>query len=349
MIHLLDSDTRQFTDKENYPFNHGSLSSVIINLNKSLKKLGYYSEPDEAEWVGTCDGLNSGFKYKDKKNFLITCWETANTIPEYVLNSALLSNQKLIGMSNQITNLWTKYGFECETLHLGIDTEFWQPSVEKNKDVFTFICPFAIFSRSAIDLTLEAFYLAFKDSKDVILKLKDTESSQKYIEKINQYKKLGANIEHISNRVPMQWLRDFYSSAHVCLSLQRAASFGLIITETMACNTLNITGNIPPSNEIVNSDVGILVNPNQLISIPKTVDYFVNEWGFINTYGNLSCPEEPYFYDFSVEEYAQKMQEAYQNWTTKYSKINYRNYIYNNFSWDNSAKKLIKILTNKTI
>jgi len=349
MIHLLDLDTRQFTDKDNYPFNHGSLSSVIINLNKNLKKLNYYSEPDEAEWVGICDSLNSGFKYKNKKNFLVTCWETANTIPNYVLSSALHSNQKLIGMSNQITKLWQKYGFDCDTMHLGVDTEFWYPSKEKDKNIFTFICPFAIFSRSAIDLTLEAFYLAFKDSKDVVLKLKDTESSLKYIEKINKYKKLGSNIEHISNRVSMQWLRDFYSSAHVCLSLQRAASFGLVITETMACNTLNITGNISPSNEIVNTDIGILVNPTQLISIPKSVDYFVNEWGFINTYGNFPCPEEPYFYDFSVEDYAQKMQEAYQNWNIKYNKINYRDYICNNFNWNNSTKKLIKLLTNTTI
>ena len=39
MIHLIDPDPRQFSDTENYQFNHGSLSSVIINLNKELEKL----------------------------------------------------------------------------------------------------------------------------------------------------------------------------------------------------------------------------------------------------------------------------------------------------------------------
>lgn len=346
MIHLVDSDPRQFSDTENYQFNHGSLSSVIINLNKELEKLGLYSTPDEAEWVGICDGLNSGFKYKNKKNFLITCWETANTIPNYVLYSAQQSNQKLIGMSNQIKNLWEKYGFNCDLMYLGVDTDFWKPSIEKNKDVFTFICPFSIFSRSGIDLTIEAFYLAFANNKDVVLRLKDVEASSIYIDKINNYKKLGANIEHISKRVSMQWLRDFYSSAHVCLSLQRSASFGLILTETMACNTLNITGNIAPSNEIINKDIGILVDSNGLISIPKSKNYFVNEWGFINTYGDLECPEEAYFYNFSVEEYAQKMLDAYNNWNNKYSKLNYRNYVKDNFTWEKSAKKLVNILLN---
>ena len=119
MIHLLDTDPRQFSEPDDYKYNHGSLSSVMININQELKKLNRYSEPDLAEWVGVCDGLNVGFKYKNKRSFVITCWEMANTLPMYLINSAKRSNQKLIGMSNQITNLWKKYGFDCVVSLMG--------------------------------------------------------------------------------------------------------------------------------------------------------------------------------------------------------------------------------------
>jgi glycosyltransferase involved in cell wall biosynthesis len=344
MIHLLDNDPRQFSEPENYKYNHGSLASVMININNELKKINLYSDADQAEWVGVCDPLNIGFKYQDKKSFIISCWETANTLSYYHLNSAKQSKQKLLGMSNQITNLWRKYGLNCETLHLGTDTEFWYPTKDKDKDKFVFILPLATFTRSAIDLTLEAFSIAFKNNKDVVLKLKDTGSSPRFLQKIKEFQTMGLNIEHYTGRWSMQELRDFYSSAHVCLTLQRAASFGLIITESMSCNTLNLTGNIQPFNEIVNKEVSVMLDSVGLASIPQSADYLVHEWGLMNSYPNFDYPEEPLFYHFDKNQYAEKMLECYNQWTNKYSKIDYRQYIKDNFTWEKTAKNLIEFL-----
>lgn len=343
MIHLLDTDPRQFSEPENYKYSHGSLSSVMININNELKKIDKYAEPDLAEWVGICDGLNVGFKYKDKKSFVITCWEMANTLPTYLINSAKNSNQKLIGMSDQITNIWKKYGFKCETVRLGTNTNFWYQSEEKNKNQFIFILPLATFVRSGIDLTLRAFEIAFNGNKNVLLRIKDTGSNDIYLNKINEYKKRGLNIEYHSNRWSMQDLRNFYSSAHVCLSLQRGASFGLIITESMACNTLNITGNIEPFNEFLNENVSLLVKPKGLIPIKNIADHLVKDWGFHNSYGPFNCPEEPMFYDFDVTEYASVMKKAYDNWDF-FSKIHYRKYIIDNYTWDKTTTNLINKL-----
>ena len=343
MIHLLDNDPRKYSEPEIYKYNHGSLGSVMININEELKKLNHYAEPDQAEWVGVCDPLNINFKYKDKKSFLISCWETANALPHYHLQAARQSSQKLIGMSDQITNLWKKYNFNCKTLHLGADTEFWYSTKEKDKNKFIFILPLATFVRSGIDLTLEAFLLAFKNNKDVVLKLKDTEASPKYLSKIEEYKKLGLNIEHYSGRWSMQELRDFYSSAHVCLTIQRAASFGLIISESMSCNTLNLTGNIQPFNEIVNEDISVMVNGNR-IPINKNINHLIENWGFMNNYGGFEYLEEPLYYDYNIEDYANKMLLCYNEWSDKYSKLNYREYIKQNFTWEKTAKNLINIL-----
>lgn len=344
MIHLLDNDPRQFSEPENYKYNHGSLASVMININNELKKINLYSDADQAEWVGVCDPLNIGFKYQDKKSFIISCWETANTLSYYHLNSAKQSKQKLLGMSNQITNLWRKYGLNCETLHLGTDTEFWHPTKDKDKDKFVFILPLATFTRSAIDLTLEAFSIAFKNNKDVVLKLKDTGFSPRFLQKIKEFQAMGLNIEHYTGRWSMQELRDFYSSAHVCLTLQRAASFGLIITESMSCNTLNLTGNIQPFNEIVNKEVSVMLDSVGLASIHQSADYLVHEWGLMNSYPNFDYPEEPLFYHFDKNQYAEKMLECYNQWTNKYSKIDYRQYIKDNFTWEKTAKNLIEFL-----
>ena len=346
MIHLLDNDPRQFSEPENYKYNHGSLGSVMININNELRKLNLYSEANQAQWVGICDPLNIGFKYKDKKSFVISCWETANTLSYFHLNTAKQSNQKLLGMSDQITNLWKKYGLNCETLHLGTDTEFWQQTKEKEKEKFTFILPLATFTRSGIDLALEAFSIAFRDNKDVALKLKDTGSSPRLLEKIEELKKMGLNIEHYTGRWSMQELRDFYSSAHVCLTLQRAASFGLMITESMSCNTLNLTANIQPFNEIVNKEISVMVEPIGLASISESTNYLVNEWGLMNTYPNFDYPEDPLFYHFDKNKYAEKMLECYNQWNEKYSKIDYRKYIKDNFTWEKTTKNLIKFLKN---
>jgi len=345
MIHLLDSDPRQFTDSENYKYNHGSLSSVMININNEFKKNGLYAHPDQAQWVGICDGLNVGFKYKDKESFVISCWEMANTLPMFMLQTARNTNQKLIGMSNQITNLWRKYGFECSTIHLGADTNFWYQSKDKNKDKFVFILPLATFLRSGIDLSIEAFNLAFNGNKNVILKIKDTESNDIYKNKIEQYKNKGCNIEYYSGRWSMQELRDFYSSAHVCLSLQRSASFGLVITESMACNTLNITADAPPFNEFLNNDISLLVKTKGLISINSIAHELINNWGFMNNYGNFQYPEEPLFYDFDIYEYAKIMKKAYDDWDFLYKK-QYRKYIIDNYTWEKTANNLKNILYN---
>jgi glycosyltransferase involved in cell wall biosynthesis len=41
------------------------------------------------------------------------------------------------------------------------------------------------------------------------------------------------------------------------------------------------------------------------------------------------------------------MLECYNQWDAKYSKLNYREYIKQNFTWEKTAKNLINILNEK--
>lgn len=343
-IHLYDSDPRKHSEPEKYQFNHGSLSSAMININNCLQKSSNYAEPDDAEWVGIEDGLNVSFKYKDKKSFVISVWETANTLPYILLNQAKSTNQRLFGTSRQISKLWERYGFECPTIYNGCDSDFWHPSKEKDTNRFVFLHASASFVRSGLDLTIQAFEEAFGDSKDVVLIIKDTQMSLTLKRKIEEYISKGVNIEFLSERLTLQEMRDLYSSAHCAVTLQRSASFGLITPESMACGTYCLTGDIEPSNEIVNSSVASLVPLRSFIPIYGDMKYFVQDWGLLNTFGTFPYPEEPYFADFDVETYASKMKEIKANWNN-YSKINVRKHIVDNWGWEKPAKRLVELLS----
>ncbi len=343
-IHLFDSDERQFTDKENYPYNHGPLSEVCIQLNKELKKTGHYSEPDNADYVGTHDGLNVAFRYKNKIPFIIHTW-ASTSLPCFVYDYVTKNNIRLFGISNQVTDLWKKYGYQnIETIYDGCDVDFWKPTIEKTKDKFVFLHVTASSSVCILDLLLPAFAQAFPNNTDVLLKITDSHENPILEEKIKKYSK-NANIEYKNARLSFLEMRDLYSSSHVCFNVQRGASFGLTVCESMACGCFDIIGNIAASNEIVNENVSKLIQPGQMIPIYPNARKICDEWGFVNTYGNFECLEPPFYHDYNINEISKSLLDVYNNWN-KYKKIDTRKYIIDNWTWDKPAKRLIKSLEN---
>jgi glycosyltransferase involved in cell wall biosynthesis len=341
MIHVYDDDERQVTDIANYAMNHGSFAEVAINMNKALKRLGVYADPDDAEWVGMCASLNSGFKYKNKKSFIMHVWETTS-LPVFVWHHA--QKQRVFGLSNQITKLWHKYGrTEVKTVYGGCDTDFWQQTIPKNKNQFQFFHVNSTNIRSGIDLTVHAFAMAFATNPNVKLLIKDTNpqgDSSPLARQIKSYvDKYQVNIEYHTKRESMLWVRDRYSESHVTLNMLRATSFGMPLLECGACDSLCVTGDIEPTNELVTSEHGILLKPKGMVKLNELIGPLETNWGLLNCYGRFPHIEEPYIADFSVEEYAILLQEIYNNWD-KYSKIDKRGPIVRDWSWDRSAKVL---------
>jgi glycosyltransferase involved in cell wall biosynthesis len=339
-IHLFDDDPRQQTDPINYPTNHGPFSHISIELNKALKRLGEYSEPDDADFVGFNSGLNLGFRYKHKRTFVINVWETINALPFTLIEMARY--QRIFGLSQQITDLWNKYEIPCKTVYPGCDTDFWHQTGEKDK-TFTFLHVNSSNVRSGLDLTLEAFFQAFRGNKDVKLIVKDTNESERLNQRIKEYVSLGTNIEYISKRMHNYEIRALYSRSHVCLNLLRITSFGLPLLESSACNCLCVTGDTAPTNEIIKPESGVLIKPSKKIPLyPKIVE-LQSDWGLLNCFPPLRYPEEPLFYDFDVNDYATTLLNIYNNWNV-YSKIDTRTPIVNDWTWDKSAKTLISYL-----
>jgi len=345
MIHFFDTDPRK--DSPDYRESHGSFGELILNYNDELKKLGYYSELDKCEYVGRCGSLDPNFVFDGKKTFYINVWETANALPWYLVNNAKSVNQRIFGLSDQITKLWRKYGFECETIYGGCNTDFWKPTIPKSKDKFVFLHVNHANVRSGLDLTLQAFSRAFRGNDDVVLIVKDSSYDAKLGSVISKLNDTGLNIEYVPKMMSSPELRDLYSSSHVCLNVIRCTSFGLPLLESSACGCLCVTGDVEPTNEIITPDFGVLIPSNGLLSIPVTAPQLEKNYGLKNYYGNFDYSEEPMFYDFDIDVYAKKLQDIYLSYSSVYAKIDTRTPIIERWGWDKPIKKLVNILSNE--
>jgi glycosyltransferase involved in cell wall biosynthesis len=341
MIHLYEDDPRFLSDPT-FIDNHGSFSVINYGLNNALKKLNLYSDIDQAEYIGFATSLNLNNYIDGKKCFYITVWETINKLTNYHLEIAR-GNKILFGMSDQVSNLYRKEGIRCETLHCGCDTDFWKQTLPKNKK-FTFVHINSSNVRSGLDLTLQAFHMAFQNNPDVQLIVKDTNTNIDILfSRINEMKSAGTNIEYITKRSNKHEIRDLYSSSHVGLNLLRMTSWGFPLHEMSACNCLCLTGDIEPTNVLINKNYGVLLKPKSEVKISEKLNELVNDWGLLNCYGGFPYSEEPRFYDFNVEEYSVKLKEIYGNWSF-YGKIDTRTPIIDNWKWESSARNLIKML-----
>jgi glycosyltransferase involved in cell wall biosynthesis len=340
-IKVFDDDPRLITDP-NYVKRMGSFGTVAFNMNKALKELGYHAELDEADWVGKCGALDPQFQYKDKKSFYINVWETNNSIPHYLLHNA--QGKLIFGLCDKITNIWRKYGFETETIYAGCDTDYWHQTKEKNKNQFVFCHINHSTVRSSLELTIQAFAKVFKNNQDVKLIIKDSSENIPFSNYIKSFD--CSNIKHIVGFWDSDQIRDLYSESHVTLNLLRSASFGMPLLECSACDSLCLTGNVSPTNEIVDASFAAMIEPKGEIPIYPYIEEAEIKFGLKNYYGRFSYPEMPCFWDFDVDVYANKMLEIYNNWSD-YKKIDKRTPVVYNWKWENSVKKLINILQNK--
>lgn len=342
MVHLFEEDPRFYSDPT-FKDNHGSFSIINYGINAGLRELEKYSDPDLAEYIGFSSSLNFNQQYKNKKSFYITVWETINKLTNYHIQNLKNKNKIIFGMSDQITKLYLKEGIPCRTLHCGCDTNFWHQTLPKN-EIFTFIHINSSNVRSGLDLTLQAFHLAFQNNKNVKLIIKDTNTDVDILKtRIQELKSKGSNIEYISQRSSRQEIRDLYSQSHVGLNVLRMTSWGFPLHEMSACNCLCVTGDFEPTNVLINDNYGILLKPLKEVNISEHLNSLVNYWGLLNCYGGFNYSEEPRFYDFNIEEYANLLRNIYSNWNF-YGKIDSRTPIINRWKWKYTAENLIKHL-----
>ncbi len=342
-IHCLDLDPRQYKEPIKYAQDFGSFGCIARGINQGLKEIGAYANPAEADWVGICDGLNISFKFEQKKSFVINVYETTNVLPQFLVETARRTGQKVLGLSKQVSALWAKYGFDVPVVYGGCDTAVWYPDGPKSEN-FTFLHVNFANSRSALDVVLQAFVAAFGGNFGVRLVIKNVNSSNTLKDVIERFGE-GANISLIDERLPIDELRKLYSSSHVLLNPVRCTSFGLPLLEASACGCLVLTGDTPPTNELIRPKYGVLIPPTSEEPVMPAAENLERDWGFVNCYPNWATYNEPpRFYRFNPLDLASKLEEIHEDWD-KFSSIDTRTPIVNNFSWRQSAESLVKALS----
>lgn len=309
-VHVADLDPRKISEPEEYNKYMGSFGIVADLFNRGLKEIGHYAEPEEADYIGVCDGINFGFKYKNKKPFLIHVWDMSNVLPIELRIMQKRFDMKLVGLSNQVSNLWNKYGVECKTAMPGCDTDFYRVIgkedpyfIPKNEFEFVFLFESAPNVRSGLDLAIQAFDMAFRGEKNIKLIIKAVHFNEVLKNKILSYINLGSNIQLIEKRSSFEEMRALYNYADYCLHVYRHSSWGLGIHQSAACGSGVLVGDFCPSNEMAIKDS---IKPREVRIIDKLPE-LVNEWGLNNAYGNFNYDEDPLYYDYDLIEYAQKM------------------------------------------
>lgn len=343
-VAFIDTDPRQFTDPL-YHTNCGSFSIVAKGFNAGLKNIGAYAEPDDADFVGICDALNIGFKYKNKPSFIVNVWDTINALPEFLVQNARNLDTRILGLSDQITQLWLDRGIDCKTTTPGCNADFWCPGLEKPEREET-IFLFNSFAnvRSGLNLALEAFSKAFTKDDRATLIIKNTDSNEK-LEKYIIEKSQNCKVRYLTGRSSFTDMRDLYRFSDYSLNVMAMSSWGLGIHESIACGCIPIVGNFNPSSMIVEGFSAFSLNPIGKVKIYDKIPELV-EKGFHNAYGNFEYKESPLFYDYSIDEYSKLLQHLYQNKIRSNVELE-RKKLKEKWNWEKSAQKLVDNLSKK--
>ena len=72
-------------------------------------------------------------------------------------------------------------------------------------------------------------------------------------------------------------VEDIIPSCDILILPSFSESFGLVLIEALACGKPVIGSDVGGISEIINNDVGLLVNPNKISSIADAIDNLVNE------------------------------------------------------------------------
>lgn len=119
----------------------------------------------------------------------------------------------------------------------------------------------------------------------------------------NQIKGLPANIKGITVTQDIQELVSLYSSADIVMNLSYAETFGLTTAEGFACGTPSIAYNCTASPELIDPEVGELVEPGDIQGVINAIS-FIRQKGKASYTGACRLKAETlYSADIQYNEY----------------------------------------------
>lgn len=200
-----------------------------------------------------------------KKRVLITMWECTrlNDLMVEILN-------KFVNIV--VPNYYCKANLISQGCTTGInvvplfcDTEIYRYRAHYERDVFVF----GISNedpRKNLDKVQRCFIKAFKNKKDVKLKIKTTAMTVR-----DRF--IGANIETINKMLTLNELRDWYYSLDVYVSGATCEGWGMMQQESMCCGRPVLFTNYGGLSEFINNENGFSVEYDEVYSSGYWGDY----------------------------------------------------------------------------
>lgn len=334
-----------YIDTPENPGSKGSYRIVSDNLNKHFAKLGVLAKTDkELTHYGVCSSTHVGLKHLNQniQNFYICAWEVS-TIPDYLIQ--WIQNDLMIGTAKWVEDCWNRSAYN-NTAHalLGCDTDFWTPDHRINKyDKFTLLCHTTSNSRSGLDFLIPTFAKNFK-KEQIKLYIKDRPGS-KLMPYIQEYKKkYDVDIEYDTIDATDEYLKNLYNKCHAHIYPILCTGFGMTITQTLACGLPNIVTNYSAPPEIVDKNVGLLIEGQEIPFVSATIDK-MKQIGIDNYIPTEGYKYQPHWFvpdESSIISSINTMLSSY----TSYKSENLYQYVNNKFNWNNTCNHIINIINN---
>jgi glycosyltransferase involved in cell wall biosynthesis len=357
-IRMHENDPRYYNEPfEQFVNNCGSFSTIIHQLNKAFERMGVLARSEaEADFVGFSSGLDLNFYPEAKRRFLIHVWES-NILPQYFIDSrkALGENYTFFGLSEQISNLWRSNGFPTETIDLGVDAEFWKPDPQTPKnEKFTFLSVTACNFRSGVNHLISAYSILcahneeFKNGTKLIIK--NTEERAIGIpEFLREMKDFGWDVEYILERQTNQQLRELYNRSHALVYIPTNTSGGIPILEAAAMELLCLVPDYSPTN--LYPFTAVVPTVEMPISVVK--DFLTKNILLPYTFPPSLVDENKATLNMLNDDLVAGAlmvmfldHQTGNNFYARQAKAN-RQKVIQDWTWDKSAEKIVKYLTEK--
>jgi len=328
-------------DPSNQKFRSSDI--IISNINNAAKKLGIYSE-DGYKIVYDCIGNKHGHN----PDAMIIVYELI--FPHFIFNN--LYPMPILGVSRDNLNFILEAGYPsnlCDYFHLGVDSNVWEYKKKIKKDKFVLLGIGESNSRGGLELVVENFCEEFKNSKSIVLYLRDREASETFKSWVVN-KSMEYNVEIIHDDRHLENFeneKEIYYNADAAICLNKTSTWNLRTIESMSTGTpLIVIPYAGPRDYTIDNFSAINVDFTLEPFQDSDVNY-LNTIGIRNHLFNPSMhPKQPYWAIPNKQSVRQAMRKVLEDDTLREKISVYGSKCAQKFTWEKSAINLYTIINS---
>lgn len=309
---------------------------IVSSLNAAARKLGFFDENGlQLKWDSLCQ------THGDRVDAYISSYEVA--FPELLIKNS--GNKPLIGVSSDNYNFIIQGGKPPELagwFPLGVDSQSWS-IVPKIKDLDKFCVGVYTESlvRGGIELCVDSFANAFLGKKGCVLKIKDRNATDEFIQNIKRMcQDYNIELEYYNDNWTIEQVKEFLAGVDCQLYLNRSSTWALPPIELMSAGIPTVIVPYSGPREYAENGVNCLTVDYSLKPVSETL-YSLIRMGCRNYFLLDGYKTEPLWAVPDIHSVGQKLLTLYENkGNISQSLAINASKIGEKFSWENSVIKL---------